>query len=183
MGNFNRGDRGNRFGRPQMHKAVCSACGKTCEVPFKPTGDKPVYCSNCFEKNSGGDRSNRRPDRSGFGNRNDRRDKQMFKAVCSTCGKTCEVPFRPTRDKPIYCDSCFNRDEKKGGDRKNREVNNNGDQFDVLNAKLDKLINLLLPEENKSIEKKELIKKAPAKKIVAKKVVVKKPVKKGVKKK
>lgn len=31
-----------------MHKATCSECGKMCEVPFRPTGEKPVFCSNCF---------------------------------------------------------------------------------------------------------------------------------------
>ncbi|KKT40849.1 MAG: hypothetical protein UW30_C0017G0019 [Candidatus Giovannonibacteria bacterium GW2011_GWA2_44_13b] len=33
-----------------MHKATCSNCGQSCEVPFRPTGDKPVYCNNCFGK-------------------------------------------------------------------------------------------------------------------------------------
>jgi len=31
-----------------MHKATCSECAKMCEVPFRPTGEKPVFCSNCF---------------------------------------------------------------------------------------------------------------------------------------
>ncbi len=50
---FNR-DRGVR--RPQMHKAVCSSCGKDCELPFRPTGERPVYCRDCFAKNGGGER-------------------------------------------------------------------------------------------------------------------------------
>lgn len=37
------------------------------------------------------------------------RDKQLFKATCSECGKTCEVPFRPTGEKPVYCSDCFNK--------------------------------------------------------------------------
>jgi CxxC-x17-CxxC domain-containing protein len=37
----------NRDARP-MHKAVCADCGKNCEVPFKPSGDRPVYCKSCF---------------------------------------------------------------------------------------------------------------------------------------
>jgi len=32
-----------------MHPAVCSACGKETMVPFVPSGDKPVYCSDCFQ--------------------------------------------------------------------------------------------------------------------------------------
>jgi len=42
------------YGRRQpreMHPAICSACGKETEVPFKPSGDKPVYCSECYSKN------------------------------------------------------------------------------------------------------------------------------------
>jgi CxxC-x17-CxxC domain-containing protein len=43
---FNRGDRGPR----EMHKATCDECKKECEVPFKPTEGKPVYCRDCFQK-------------------------------------------------------------------------------------------------------------------------------------
>lgn len=90
MGDFNRdnrsggGGRSRDFGRRdfggrgdrQMHKAICSNCGKECEVPFKPTGSKPVFCSDCFEKNGGssdvrrfggGDRGPRRPSFEGRG--------------------------------------------------------------------------------------------------------------------
>jgi len=44
------GGRG-RFGdrRPrEMHKTTCADCGNECEVPFKPNGEKPVYCNDCF---------------------------------------------------------------------------------------------------------------------------------------
>ena len=37
----------------QMFAAVCSECGKETQVPFQPRGDKPVYCSNCFEQMRG----------------------------------------------------------------------------------------------------------------------------------
>ncbi|MDA8442910.1 MAG: zinc-ribbon domain containing protein [Peptococcaceae bacterium] len=42
---------GGGFGRPQrqMYPAVCSDCGKETTVPFQPTGDKPVYCRECFQ--------------------------------------------------------------------------------------------------------------------------------------
>ena len=33
-----------------LHKAVCADCKKGCEVPFKPSGDRPVYCKECFAK-------------------------------------------------------------------------------------------------------------------------------------
>ncbi len=37
----------------EMHSAVCADCGKTCQVPFKPNGKKPVFCKDCFAKNGG----------------------------------------------------------------------------------------------------------------------------------
>jgi CxxC-x17-CxxC domain-containing protein len=32
-----------------MFEAVCADCGKTASVPFRPSGVKPVYCSDCFQ--------------------------------------------------------------------------------------------------------------------------------------
>jgi len=43
---------GTREGRParEMHPAVCAECGAQTMVPFLPRGDKPVYCSTCFDR-------------------------------------------------------------------------------------------------------------------------------------
>jgi CxxC-x17-CxxC domain-containing protein len=38
-------DRGPR----QMYSATCAQCGKEAQVPFEPRGDKPVYCSECYQ--------------------------------------------------------------------------------------------------------------------------------------
>ena len=46
---FSHGFRSN-FGPREMHKAVCDECKQECEVPFKPTEGKPVYCKECFRK-------------------------------------------------------------------------------------------------------------------------------------
>ncbi len=40
----------NYGSRREMFPVVCAQCGKDTEVPFKPTGDRPVYCSDCFSK-------------------------------------------------------------------------------------------------------------------------------------
>lgn len=53
MGEFRRGGRNfkrNDDGPREMHKAVCSECGEECEVPFKPTEGKPVFCKECYRK-------------------------------------------------------------------------------------------------------------------------------------
>ena len=55
------GNRGGDRGPITMHKAVCDECHKNCEVPFRPSGDKPIYCSDCFSsKRDDGDRAPRR---------------------------------------------------------------------------------------------------------------------------
>lgn len=41
---------GDRGGSREMHSAVCASCGKEALVPFVPRGDKPVYCSDCFQQ-------------------------------------------------------------------------------------------------------------------------------------
>ncbi len=46
----NRGGFRRNFGPREMHKAICSDCQQECEVPFKPTEGKPVYCRDCYQK-------------------------------------------------------------------------------------------------------------------------------------
>ena len=43
-------------GAREMFNATCSSCGKEARVPFQPSGDKPVYCSDCFQKRGGSSR-------------------------------------------------------------------------------------------------------------------------------
>ncbi len=44
------GGGGGYGGSREMHPAVCAQCGKDTEVPVRPSGDRPVYCSDCFSK-------------------------------------------------------------------------------------------------------------------------------------
>ncbi len=32
-----------------MHDVICSNCGKPTQVPFVPTGTRPVYCLDCYQ--------------------------------------------------------------------------------------------------------------------------------------
>ena len=41
------GSRGG--GAREMYTTTCSSCGREAKVPFVPRGDKPVYCSDCFQ--------------------------------------------------------------------------------------------------------------------------------------
>lgn len=178
MGKFDRNNRpGGRGGfgnkrpdRAQMYKATCGNCGKSCEVPFRPTGDRPVLCSDCFSK-SRNDRGGRD---SGRGRSFDRDRKTMYSAVCSNCGDKCEVPFKPTGDKPIYCNKCF--DQAGGSGRHKGEGKPSQpqtDQFAALNAKLDQILAVLSAQP---AAKPKVVKKPAAKKVAKK--VVKKTVKK-----
>lgn len=111
---------------------------------------------------SGGDRGGfrSRPSFGGrprFGDRGDRGLVEMHKAICDNCGRECEVPFRPTSGKPIFCSSCFENQrkgsyssfEKKndfGGSRNagiNQGTNSNNQRFDELNSKLDDILKIL----------------------------------------
>jgi len=61
--------------------------------------NEPTRCPEC--------RSARNRERGGYGRGFDRRERQMFAAVCSNCGKETEVPFQPRGDRPVYCSECF----------------------------------------------------------------------------
>ncbi len=149
MGDFRRDNRGGgrSFGRsnfsggksfdrrPEMHKAICSNCGKECELPFKPTGDRPVYCRDCFATHGGGDER-----------RNDRRDERSE-------GRDDRPPFRRFEDRPTHTSPPAVAYEKK---------------FDDINFKLDQILKLLNPNQKEpqqfkepKVEKAQEVKKAP----------------------
>ncbi len=85
-------------------------------------------------------RDNRRRRDSGSGsNRHsrDRRDIEMTKVICSSCGVECEVPFKPTTDKPLFCSDCFAKKGKSGSDRRSNK------DLEIINEKLDKIMKAL----------------------------------------
>lgn len=141
----NRGFDNKKSGRSSMTKATCSECGNACEVPFKPTGDKPVFCSSCFRnkgENSNQNRfSGRDSGRSKFG------EKRMYSAICSGCGNKCEVPFQPMNSKPVYCSNCFEKNDSTG----NKNTEQFQKQFEILNVKLDEILKSLSPEVSKKV--------------------------------
>jgi len=159
-GGFNRGSGGGkRFnsrddGKPEMHKAVCGECGVNCEVPFRPTGKRPVLCSDCFKNQDGKSNKfdNKRRERSNFG------DKQMQNAVCDKCGKNCQVPFKPTAGKPVFCDNCFKKDGSES-----KDFGEVVEQLSLLNDKIDKLIKMLTPKAKKEVVVKKVVKKKKGK--------------------
>jgi CxxC-x17-CxxC domain-containing protein len=47
-------DQGDSYRERRFTKAICADCHKECEVPFKPSGDRPVYCQDCFSRRKQG---------------------------------------------------------------------------------------------------------------------------------
>lgn len=56
-------------GRREMFVATCSSCGREARVPFQPRGDKPVYCSDCYQQMGGGNRRGSSSGGGGYGSR------------------------------------------------------------------------------------------------------------------
>lgn len=172
------------YDKKQMFQATCHECGQSCEVPFRPTSGKPVLCSNCFG-NKGDRHQNRSGGRGRFSDRGRSGDRQMHQATCDKCGKDCEVPFKPTAGKPIYCNNCFGkssdrRERHGGGDRRGGGGNDQiSQQLKSLSNKLDRVISLL----DSGASKKESASPKPAAEKKIKSKSEKKPTKKKAKKK
>ncbi len=85
-------------------------------------------------------------DRGGFGGGfRDRSPREMHDAICTKCKKECQVPFRPTGDKPVLCSDCF-RDSDSGSRGSSRNGSSGGmsqEQFKTINTKLDKILEVL----------------------------------------
>ena len=105
--------------------------------------DKDIERSSRFSR----DRDDRRDSRSDF-------EKKMFRVTCDKCGTKCEVPFKPTEGKPVYCDDCFRsknssrRDNDGGYERRQApqqqsSARDYSKELDEINEKLDKIISAL----------------------------------------
>lgn len=86
---------------------TCADCGAAItQLPFQPSGDKPVYCSNCLRNR----RAQRGGSAGGFGGgAGARRPRQMFDVdlTCAQCGThISQLPFQPSGDRPVYCADC-----------------------------------------------------------------------------
>lgn len=81
--------------------------------------------------------------------------KEMHKAVCGKCGKNCEVPFEPTDGRPVFCSDCFvKKDSNQSAPRtfQDRAPRPQNDvQFEALNRKLDKILEILSTNPEKII--------------------------------
>lgn len=118
---------GNRdFRQTQMFSATCAECAKPCEVPFRPNGDKPVYCSYCFNKNkpAGTDsRSSGEYPRRDSGSSFDRAPRKEYSSSSFSSNSSSAPVARAQVD--------------------NGQINEIKRQIDTLNTKIDKLMELI----------------------------------------
>lgn len=106
------GDRGNRGGRGgprgdrRMYPAICDKCGRECQVPFRPDGSKPIYCSSCFEKKQNdfgqgrdnyGGRNKSFNDRSGGQRQNQNQNNEVLASINSKLAQILELMRNNTR--------------------------------------------------------------------------------------
>ena len=89
----------------QDRTLTCRDCG--AEFTFTASEQKfyaekgftndPSRCPQCRAARKNQKRSN-----SGYS-----RERQMYPAICSRCGRETEVPFQPSGNKPVYCKECY----------------------------------------------------------------------------
>jgi CxxC-x17-CxxC domain-containing protein len=89
-------------GRRNMYQDETLKC-KDCGNEFVFTaGEQEFYASKGFENKP------QRCKECRAARKNAQRSaREMFNAVCVECGKECQVPFKPTEGKAVYCSECF----------------------------------------------------------------------------
>lgn len=83
--------------------------------------NSPTRCPDCraARKQSGGGQRGSYGGRSG-GSR-DREPRQMYTAICASCGNEAQVPFQPRDDRPVYCSDCYqSQNAGRSNDRRSR---------------------------------------------------------------
>jgi CxxC-x17-CxxC domain-containing protein len=133
MGDFKRGrtsgTRGARFDRGDSDRDGGRGFGRSTSK----------FGSRGGGRSFGGRDSDRGFDR---GRGKSRADYEMHKVICDKCGKECEVPFKPTSSKPVYCSDCFKSSDSPRRDSGNRPTPSTAD-FDQINEKLNKIMKAL----------------------------------------
>lgn len=85
----------------QDETLVCKDCGK--EFVFT-AGEQEFYAERGFENKPLRCRDCRNARKNGGAVKPQR---EMFTAICASCGKEARVPFKPREDRPVYCSDCF----------------------------------------------------------------------------
>ena len=109
---------------------------------------KEFNLANHSKKRNSRNARGRGPRRDSRGNKRDFNGRDsgevtMHKVICDKCSKECEVPFKPSSDKPIYCDDCFKANRSMNESRSNGKSRDSSGQLKEINVKPDKILKLL----------------------------------------
>ena len=98
----------------------------------------------------------------------------MHKTSCAQCGNSCEVPFKPNGKKPVLCSNCFSKQEPAGGrsfegnsyakpsfGKSDRGSEVTREQFDILNAKLDRILKAVAGNSSRKTDDEEEVYLSP----------------------
>jgi CxxC-x17-CxxC domain-containing protein len=137
-----RGGFGER--RPlQMHDATCSKCQKQCQIPFRPTGDRPVFCSECFRNESGSNSSfssgRDRPSSSSSGI-----SQEQFKQINSKLDKILDI-----------LEEIEFEDDEDSGDEDDKVVGEEDENEELVEDEDEKIVEDEAPVEDKSKDSEE----------------------------
>ncbi|MBI2019364.1 hypothetical protein HYS95_01685 [Candidatus Daviesbacteria bacterium] len=121
-------------------------------------------------------------ERRSFNDRGSRGPAQMHPATCDKCQQSCEVPFRPTQGKPVFCSNCFDRNRNSDrpsnfekpsfqGNREQNQPNPLKAQVEELNMKLDKIIMMLSPK-NDFVPETAVVEETPIEEVPQEKIKV-----------
>lgn len=92
---YDRGREGSGSGERTYTWVTCADCSRECEIPFKPSGDRPVYCKECLSKRKKGNPFNV--------NRDNRSEERNFPRQRYSDKKPAEKKRKPAKEeKPFY---------------------------------------------------------------------------------
>ncbi len=118
--------------RSQMYPATCDQCHKQCEVPFRPSGSKPVYCQDCF--------STKRETTSDY----PRKEKPPYQS-------------RPRDD--------FHASLASSSQPKDNQIGDLKKQLDAVNVKIDRILQMMSGSTVPAAVKQAVVTKQPVEKV------------------
>jgi len=87
-----------------LEKKIDTLISKASE---RPSGEK--HFSKPFQRFDNSHRHDNGRQDSSF------RERTFTRVICADCQKECEVPFKPSAGRPVYCKECFSKRKEEGG--------------------------------------------------------------------
>ena len=81
-------------------RAFTFSAGEQEFFAMKGFANKPNRCPDCRA-------ARKAQERGGSSYSGQRAPREMFTAICASCGREAQVPFQPRDDRPVYCSDCY----------------------------------------------------------------------------